>query len=272
MGRCSCLHLWVLWALKGPCSDFLIVSFVFTTDAPFIWPFKALAKTAGTNNPAIPSSEACSKLILGTECVWSLQLVESSMLHHPKWVSAPHTLNEVGSFADLGPAFTRPSPSCWTTTWHTNHLYSPCVAGEFFSVFLSRTYVRRSWSFSYKENRPTTSTNHTPFDHQSRRIFTPEGMYNLDAHTLSLKYFTKMACPIRRAELVHLITTTFTSRTLSFPVEVGVLYLFSAVWTVCLPEQTQDYDHGHDTQWLGQFNTLRWQTLIHGSSSYLIYQ
>ncbi|KIJ99229.1 hypothetical protein K443DRAFT_102588 [Laccaria amethystina LaAM-08-1] len=41
-----------------------------------------------------------------------------------------------------------------------------------------------------------------------------------------------MTCPIRRGELVHLITVgnpTFTSRTSTFQVEVGVLYLLLAV-------------------------------------------
>ena len=47
-----------------------------------------------------------------------------------------------------------------------------------------------------------------------------------------LKRFTKMTCPIRRDELVHLISVvdpTFTSRTSTFQVKVGVLYLFSLV-------------------------------------------
>ena len=55
-----------------------------------------------------------------------------------------------------------------------------------------------------------------------------------------LKCFSKMTCPIRRGELVHLITVidpTFTSSTSTFQVEVGVLYLFSLV---CGPTRTTD--------------------------------
>ena len=67
-------------------------------------------------------------------------------------------------------------------------------------------------------------------------------------------------CPIRRGELVHLITVIdppFTTRTSTFQVEVGVLYLFSLVCGLTR-QQTQDYDDGNDSQWFGQLNVLRW--------------
>ena len=56
---------------------------------------------------------------------------------------------------------------------------------------------------------------------------------------------------------------------------------FKSRWVCCIcshlslsltEQQIQDYNDGHDTQWFGQFNLLRWYALIDGSSSYLIYQ
>ncbi|KIK02062.1 hypothetical protein K443DRAFT_542743 [Laccaria amethystina LaAM-08-1] len=99
-----------------------------------------------------------------------------------------------------------------------------------------------------------TSTTHILPNHQSRRIVTPEGMYDsmprlrsrvrrMEGPTPFMKCFTKMTCQIIRGELVHLITVidpTFTSGTSTFQVEI------------------QHYDDGHDTQWFGQFNMLRW--------------
>ena len=65
-----------------------------------------------------------------------------------------------------------------------------------------------------------------------------------------------MTCPLRRGELVHLTTVidpTFISRINVSSREVCVLSVLT------LQEQeTEDYDDGHDTQWFGQFNVLRW--------------
>ncbi|EDR06072.1 uncharacterized protein LACBIDRAFT_302192 [Laccaria bicolor S238N-H82] len=61
---------------------------------------------------------------------------------------------------------------------------------------------------SYRENRPPTSTTHILPDHQSRRIFTPEGMYGSMSMVAS-----------GGGELLQLITVidpSFTSRRSTF--------------------------------------------------------
>ena len=122
------------------------------------------------------------------------------------------------------------------------YLHSVPIACEFFSSLLPRTKL------IILEPSPTSTL--TLPDHQSLRLFTPGGMYNSKTMIGSDRGFVVCKC-LRPSEVFHQNDVsnqkgrirashhrhTFTSRTSTFQVEVGVLYL---ILLVCVLTRTKD--------------------------------